>query len=423
MNEVAALPVSRGFDSHLGYLSGAEDYETHIPGDASPPAYDFVVGAAPPTPGSLPSMVPAVAYNGSYSANIFTAAAIDIINSVPANGSTPLFLYLAFQNVHWPLQAPPQFLARCAGRTGGDAARQAVCAMALVLDEAIGNVTAALSSAGFDDSNTVIVFTSDNGGPENGDEGTQSNNYPLRGGKNTLWQGGVRVDCVVAGAGITLPAGSIVTEKVHATDWLPTLVSMASGTNWTSFVPPTEPPYLPGDGLNVWPAISSGAASPRDWVLLEAHPPNTTGADRVHGDGLIVGQWKLLRWGAVMPQVENGWFPPPGQDPNTVNYTVQCGGSPPGKVDPNACGSDWCLFNLAEDPCEYHDVSAANPQILAQLQAQLAVYQATAVPPLVPTGCHSVTVPAYPSQALAWWPCDLPPPPPPPSQASPASQS
>lgn len=413
MNEVAALPVSRGFDTHLGYLSGAEDYYAHIPGDASPPAYDFVIGAAAPS-GSQPSLVPAVQYNGSYSTTVLTAAAVELIANTPVDGQR-LFLYLAFQNVHWPLQAPQAYIDGCANRTGGNAQRQAVCAMACILDEAIGNVTAALAAAGFDDSNTLIVFTSDNGGPENGDEGTESNNYPLRGGKNTLWQGGVRVDGVVAGTGIQLPAGSSLTESVHATDWLPTLVSMASGANWTTFIPPTEPPYQLGDGMDVWSSLSTGAPSPRDYILLETHPANASDGDRVHGDGLIVGQWKLLRWGPTMPQVENGWFPPPGQDPANTTYTVNCGGPPPSKVDPNACGgSSWCLFDIDADPCEYNDVSAQHPDIVDQLKARLATFQATAVPPLVPTGCNSVPVRVYPSQALAWWPCDLPPPPPPP---------
>ena len=60
-----------------------------------------------------------------------------------------------------------------------------VCAMAAFLDDAVGNVTAALMAAGMYD-DTIIVLASDNGGPTGGDESTFSSNFPLRGGKNTL---------------------------------------------------------------------------------------------------------------------------------------------------------------------------------------------------------------------------------------------
>ncbi len=64
----------------------------------------------------------------------------------------------------------------------------------------------ALKRAGiFDD--TLIIFTSDNGGPTHGDENTQSNNYPMRGGKNTLFEGGTRVVGMLAGAGVNKTGG------------------------------------------------------------------------------------------------------------------------------------------------------------------------------------------------------------------------
>ena len=63
-------------------------------------------------------------------------------------------------------------------------------------------------------------------------QNTWSSNYPLRGGKNTLWEGGTRVNGIVRGAGVT-KGGYTSYEKIHATDWLPTLVGMASGRNWT----------------------------------------------------------------------------------------------------------------------------------------------------------------------------------------------
>ena len=87
-----------------------------------------------------------------------------------------------------------------ANTTGGSHMRNMVCAMIKVMDDGIGNVTNALKAAGiFDD--TVMIFSSDNGGPTNGNEGTSSNNFPLRGGKNTIWEGGTRVVGAIAGKG------------------------------------------------------------------------------------------------------------------------------------------------------------------------------------------------------------------------------
>lgn len=164
---------------------------------------------------------------GSYSTHLFAARASEIITS--HNYTQPLFLYLAFQAVHWPLEAPEDVLRRFDNTTGGDSDRRAVAAMAAVLDEGVADVSRALRAVGQWDK-TLLIFVSDNGGPTHGAEGTSSNNYPMRGGKNTLWEGGTRVVAAVRGAGIHPKAvGSVSYAPVHATDWLPTLLRYASG--------------------------------------------------------------------------------------------------------------------------------------------------------------------------------------------------
>jgi hypothetical protein len=90
-----------------------------------------------------------------------------------------------YQNVHWPLEAPQEFLDMFSEVP--DNARQHVCAMAKILDEGVGNITAALKSKGIYDE-TIQIFSSDNGGPTNHNEGTFSDNFPMRGGKNTIWE-------------------------------------------------------------------------------------------------------------------------------------------------------------------------------------------------------------------------------------------
>ena len=100
MNKKSVLPQSRGFDSHFGYLSGAEDHITHLAFTGS--AYsglDFVEGYNP-----------SVEYGNVFSTPLFTEKAIEIIekfgNKSTQSEAQPLFLYLSYQDAHWPQQAP-----------------------------------------------------------------------------------------------------------------------------------------------------------------------------------------------------------------------------------------------------------------------------------------------------------------------------
>jgi arylsulfatase A-like enzyme len=121
---------------------------------------------------------PAAEFNNTYSTPTFTARAVSIIEKYTPASPLPFFLYLPYQNVHWPLevrristrfthhthllcfviQAPQDYVAKYANTTGGNHARNMVCAMAKIMDDGIGNVTAALKKQGvFDD--TVIIFS------------------------------------------------------------------------------------------------------------------------------------------------------------------------------------------------------------------------------------------------------------------------
>ena len=89
------------------------------------------------------------AANGTYSTYLFARRAVQIIEEAAAAlAPVPFFLYLAFQNVHWPLEAPQPYLDRFANTTGGEARRQAVAAMAAILDDGVRNVTDTLKRGG-----------------------------------------------------------------------------------------------------------------------------------------------------------------------------------------------------------------------------------------------------------------------------------
>lgn len=342
-----------------------------------------------------------------WSADVFADQAVNLISSSTLDH--PFFLYLAFQNIHWPLEAPQHYIDRFAHTTGGDERRQCVCAMIAHLDVSVGKVIKALKDAAIIES-TLVVFVSDNGGPTNGYEKTASSNYPLRGGKNTLWEGGARTIGLMFGAGIHLRGD--LNFKMHATDWLPTLVHAASGQQWERFISQHEPAYLLGDGLDLWPALSFGQKSPRNWILLETHHPTRNHKSaRIHGDGLIVGDWKLLRSAAINPQIQNGWFIPPGLDLKTASFSVTCGTEQPFTVDRNECSyeSGWCLFHLASDPCEHNNVAASYPGILKSMVRALEDFSSTAVEPVHPEGCMPIKVSVQlvlGETSTAWQPCD-----------------
>jgi len=385
-NVLGALPTGRGFDSYFGYWSGAEDYFNH----STRGAYDLAEGTRT-----------AFEYNGTYSTFLWTEKAVKVIEE--ADPDKPFFMYLAYQNVHWPLEAPKEYLDRFSSSTGGDQRRQAVCAMAAIMDESIGNITAALKERRLYEE-TLLVFSADNGGPTNGNEGSWSSNYPMRGGKNTLWEGGTRAVAAVRGPGIDSGmVGKTTYSKVHATDWLPTLLRVASGRpDWLhKHIPDGEPPFLLGDGIDVWETISSGK-DVRTELIYECHRGSES---LLHGNALVVGDWKILQVGEKNPTMEQGWVPPPGEDPDAVAYQLPCNRTQqPGRVLTGECFKAFCLFNISADPCEYHDLAKDFPDVVARLRTRLGAYQSTAVKIVdeAECGCKPVIT------SGAWRPCDSP---------------
>jgi hypothetical protein len=211
---------------------------------------------------------------------------------------------------------------------------------------------------------------------------TQSNNYPLRGGKKTMWEGGTRVVGLVSGFGVAARGQNY--ELFYCADWLPTLVGLAMGSSghgveaWRSLVPDGEPDYLPdlGDGIDNWPMLSGTGKSRRTEHLVETREAKKVEVDQA----LIVGDWKILRQATdynLEWEREQGWFPPPGQDPSKTNYSLACGHEPPPATHAN-CNSttEFCLFDVGgSDPCEHHDVAAAHPDVVRRLARRLAQYQ------------------------------------------------
>ena len=272
---------------------------------------------------------------------------MQVVSSHPVD--TPLFLYYAPHIVHTPLQVPQDYLDRYSFIDTKD--RQIYHAMVAYLDDVIGNLTAALKARNLWD-NTLIVVSSDNGGPVY--PGGGANNYPLKGGKVSCWQGGVRVNAFVSG-GFVPPTmrGKKLDGYVALADWYATFCSLAGVDKHDSRAQAANLP--PVDGLDMWPMLSGqNMTSPRTEVPLSP--------------GLISGDYKILM--GVNEQA--GWTGP--HYPNQTNPTG-------GIKAMDDCGDAGCLYNIKTDPEERTDLSKTSPDILKHMQQRLQAWEATAFNP------------------------------------------
>ncbi|XP_060561582.1 arylsulfatase B-like [Ruditapes philippinarum] len=198
-------PEYRGFESFYGYYNSRSDYFTHEEANYLDfhDGYDVVWDK-----------------NGSYSADLYAERAEHII--AKHNNSQPLFLYLPYQNVHEPLQVPPQYEALYPDVKTKD--RRTYCGMVTALDAAIGRVVEALKKKGLYD-DTIFFLTPDNGGMIT----KGGNNWPLRGSKITVWEGGTRTIGFVSGSRLQ-KTGYTFDGLMHAVDWHPTILTAAGLT-------------------------------------------------------------------------------------------------------------------------------------------------------------------------------------------------
>lgn len=258
-------PTHRGFDSFYGFYSGAEDYYTH----RHYGGYDFRFNETVHHPIKM-----------RYSTTLFGKRASDIVlNHDP--DKEPLFLYLSFQGVHTPLQVPKKYSNQHGHVKNRN--RRIYSGMISAMDDAVSLVYRALQKKKFTN-NLLVVFTSDNGGASY----IAGSNWPLRGSKNTLWEGGTRVPTFIYSKTLLKKTGIVHDGMLHITDWFPTLVGVAGGH--TS-------PFM--DGLDQWLALSRGWPSPRTEFVYNIDDVKKTSAIRSGDYKLIVGS----------PGRYNNWYP------------------------------------------------------------------------------------------------------------------
>ncbi len=228
-------PNRRGFDYFYGFLGGGHDYYSI---DTRKPVHEAYFQP-------LTRNEQAAGFEGY----LTTALSRDAADYIRANQTKPFFLFLSYNAPHAPLQAPPEAIAKYAHLV--DWKRRVYAAMVDVMDQGIGLVIASLEETGLRE-DTLIFFLSDNGGPQpmSWSQGfwNGSSNGALRGGKVSLYEGGIRVPFVVSWPA-RLPAGTEYDSPVMAIDISRTAVEAADADASTS--PAMEGvdliPYLRGE--------------------------------------------------------------------------------------------------------------------------------------------------------------------------------
>lgn len=240
--------------------------------------------------------------------------------------SSPFFLYVPYTAVHLPVKEPQPWLAKVPAQITGDVARHyAACIMHL--DDAVGRIVAALETLGQRE-RTLLVFTSDNGGSDASNNDSKypedaypkgplpGSNKPLRGKKGDVYEGGIRVPCILNWPG-TLSPGTCQ-APVHISDWMPTFCALAGYRAGKD---------LHWDGQDMWPTIT-GAISAKSRLLYWTAPNFRSKAVRD-------GDWKLVVTGK------------PGDE----------------KAE---------LFDLAKDPNETRDLAPDMPDKVLAMKSRLA---------------------------------------------------
>ncbi|MGB1125657.1 MAG: sulfatase-like hydrolase/transferase [Phycisphaeraceae bacterium] len=244
----------------------------------------------------------------------------------------PFFMNYWQFSVHAPFDAKPELIEQYRQRIDPTSPQRCPTYAAMVhsLDDAVGTLLDAIDAAGVAD-RTVIIFTSDNGGNMyNIVEGEYpTSNAPLRGGKATIWEGGIRVPCVVVWPGVTKPC-SRSDAIIQTSDFYPTL-HHALGIDL--------PEGHPIDGLDMMPALKGDELEQRPVFTFFPHatrvpdwlPPSIA----VHQ-----GDWKLIR---LFHAGEDGKH-------------------------------DYRLYNLAEDIGETTNVAAKHQVMLKRLDAMIDMH-------------------------------------------------
>jgi len=298
-------PNARGFDHFHGYLGDMmDDYYKHRRHGINYMRLDEKTIDPP-----------------GHATDLFSRWAAEYLRG-RKGAARPFFLYLAYNAPHTPIQPPKDWLAKVKKRQPEMPERRArLVALIEHMDHGIGQVLAALKEANLADS-TLVVFSSDNGGQT----GVGANNGPLRAGKGTMYEGGLRVPTCAAWPGRIKP-GSASDRVALTMDLLPTLLA-AAGAKCPHKI----------EGRSILPTLLGKKQPADDRMLFFTRREGGRYKGRTI-DAVLHGPWKLLR--------------------NMPDAPLE-------------------LYNLADDPKEAHNLAAADkrPKQYDALSKALADYVA-----------------------------------------------
>jgi arylsulfatase A len=301
------LPTRHGFDEYFGLPYSNDMWPRH-------PTMKF-----PPLPLIEGEKVIAENPDQNQLTTWYTERAVRFIGR---NKDRPFFLYVPHAMPHVPLHVSDKFRGKSRQGLYGD--------VIMELDWSVGQILAALAEHGLDEQ-TLVLFASDNGpwlsyGDHAGSAG------PLREGKATAWEGGVRVPCLARWPG-RIPAGTVCREPAMTIDVLPTLAKLAGAAL----------PDHPIDGLDIWPLLAGrpGAKSPHEAFYFYWNREL---------QAVRSGRWKLH-----FPHEYRTLAGPPGS------------GGKPGPYQ--SARTELALYDLEAEAGETTDVAAKHPDVVARLKA------------------------------------------------------
>ena len=307
------LPVRHGFDEYLGLPYSNDMWPKHPTAGSK----------FPPLPLIEDDKIVDPEVTAEDQCRLTTQYTERAVRFIEKNKDRPFLFYLAHSMPHVPLHVSEKFRGKSPRGLYGD--------VIMEIDWSVGEILAALKRCGVDD-NTLVFFASDNG-PwlAYGDHGGCA--LPLREGKGTVWDGGVRTPCLMRWPG-KIPAGRVCAEPMMTIDMLPTIAGLVGA----------KLPDHKIDGLDIWPVVSgqAGAKSPHEALAF------------YWGQGLEAlrsGRWKLH-------------FP--------HKYRTLAGkpGGTGGQPAPYSSGqTGLALYDLEADPSEATNVAEKHPDVVKRLQA------------------------------------------------------
>lgn len=257
-------PTERGFDEFYGLIMSAHDHYSKLTSFEPIGSIDICRWYKGGPHNNYPEVDPEP---DMHSTKLFTREAISYVRKhVNEHAEKPFFLQLSYTAPHDPLQSEPQWMENPSCRGIDNWRRKTYCGMVVGIDEGIANLTRELTSSGVDLDNTIIIFSSDNGGaPIVG-----GINAPFRGAKAGSWEGSCRVAGFIRAPGAHLlgAEGRIWNGLAHVADWAPTILSLVDGGpgNHSLLDEPVE--QGPIDGIDLSAALRESGPSPRMDALL-----------------------------------------------------------------------------------------------------------------------------------------------------------